>query len=200
MRIVAILLLLLMSFSTYAKGPTNPPNVSGRWFYFSIGFKGGAGSAKSVEGTPFTSRDLTVLGVESALSFHLHYLVLGIAGYFANWSERGNSTTDLSGNQMTIGGILGLSLGHVKLIARPNFLSSLTLDNFDKEREVRTYTSPKFPSFSYQLIYEYSSTSYVGIDYTSIIYEQSTSGRDAVDLTFGNVNYSLTSLVWGIYF
>lgn len=191
-------LLSILSATAYASDSAR----SGR-FFLSIAAKGGMGSSASEDEIFAKSRDHFHYGAESSLGVRFGYLVTGLTIDYLKWSQRTDpedvDDTNMSGTQLNLSPILGLNFGPFILLGRPVLYSKFTPDQKNFADEKVRYESPEFGSYVVQLNYKLAGRSYIGLEYTNVIYEDNVTGSDESTLD-DKITYAGWGLIYGFVF
>lgn len=191
-------LFCLFSATTHAADSSGP----GR-FFFSIAAKGGLGASASEDEIFAESRDHFRYGAEASLGMKFDYLVTGVTVDYLIWSQRTDpedvDDTNMSGTQLNLSPILGLNFGPFILLGRPVLYSQFAANEKNFAEEKVSYKSPEFGSYVLQLNYKLAGRSYIGLEYTSVTYEDTVTGSDENKLD-DKVTYAGWGLIYGFVF
>jgi hypothetical protein len=204
-----VFLLVLIPVVVAAQVPAKSGRLSrgskGFGFYGSVSAKGGLGSSGADDTNVVDSRDHYRYGAEATLGLRYGAFLIGASGEYNLWKQKTKPSkvddTNMSGRQINIAPIAGLSLGPFLLLGKTHLKSTMTLDKKSAGGDEVVYTSPSMPGYSAQLNYKIGSMSFIGVEYSSITYKKVEVDGESDKLDSKNqVTYSGWGLVYGFMF
>ncbi len=209
MKIYFTLITLLLSVVGTASAAISFPSSGGggakMGFFGSVAIKGSLGTASSKDEEFIASRDFYVYGAEATLGLRWGMIMIGASGEYNLWKQKTKPSevddTNLSGKQLNLSPVLGFGLGPFLLQAKTPMYSTMTLDKKDASDNEVVYTVPSFPAYTVQLNYKLGSSTYVGLEYTSMTYEKAKIGgeEEKLDKDY-QPTFSSYGLVYGLVF
>lgn len=181
------------------------PILASAGFYGSIAAKGGLGNSATEDEELVESRDLYRYGAELNLGWHWSTLVAGVSADYVLWNQKTKASevddTNMSGKQLVLSPIVGLSFGKILVQAKVPLQSTMTLNQEDAGGNKVVLTTPAFPAYSLQINYRLEGSSYVGVEYTKTTYKTMEVDGEENKLSDENqITYSGWGLVYGYVF
>jgi hypothetical protein len=192
-----LILLVFISLSSFAQ--TGGTKKNG--FYLSFAGKGLLGTSGSKDTSVAKTRDQYVYGAETILGYHFGPFLVGGSAEYNVWKQKTDPSsvndTNMSGTQVNLAPVFGLSLGRVLLIGKMVMSSTMTLDKKNSNGDKTIYSNPSTSSYVAQLNFKLGGHSYLGVEYNNVVY-----GKSKVQDTTTKLrsDKKSTSGAWGLVY